>query len=398
VQEELQFMLGKHLLNICSSSLTGFHAALSFFLGLLLALPGNAQSSKVSLKGNTHSSRDIVEFLRRHPTATLNHLTITDRLVLPYGMPIKELTVNDVIFKQGLQMAGPMGTIKFYNSMFGSDSSFYLSKFDDFECNRCTFESNVTFHSVTANSLWLNGSHFRGNVFFVAVKIKTSLNLADTIFDKAVDFSGAVIEDLNPIRLTSSQPIMIRWSQFGAEWVHKFYAWALAVSGADRISRLRQLETALQWWQNNFAQLGYKSDQLEANCELIQLRRNYFTEKFSWDWLTSVVLELPSRYGTRPYRPLKVGATVILCFGLIFWFMDPFEQKNPADPRLLPRRPRILFSVLFSIDTFLPFVNVTGVKEWGWAMKPRFRWVELTERILGVAVSALAAYNISQVL
>jgi hypothetical protein len=49
---------------------------------------------------------------------------------------------------------------------------------------------------------------------------------------------------------------------------------------------------------------------------------------------------------------------------------------------------------LFSLDTFFPVIDLSGVKSWGWTVSERYRWVVLSERVLGFVISALAAYSI----
>jgi hypothetical protein len=62
----------------------------------------------------------------------------------------------------------------------------------------------------------------------------------------------------------------------------------------------------------------------------------------------------------------------------------------------LPNKPFFLFSLFYSLDTFVPVVNITGVKDWGWSVANAFRWIVVIERVLGLSISVLAAYSISQ--
>lgn len=72
----------------------------------------------------------------------------------------------------------------------------------------------------------------------------------------------------------------------------------------------------------------------------------------------------------------------------------PFEQADPERPhKTRPMGNSVLFSLLFSVDTFVPFTIVTGVKDWAWRITDRFRWVELTERVMRALIGAFAAYT-----
>jgi hypothetical protein len=86
---------------------------------------------------------------------------------------------------------------------------------------------------------------------------------------------------------------------------------------------------------------------------------------------------------------------IVLLFSLYYWRTDPFipgESKEKEPP--VPKTPLWLFSLLYSIDTFLPFVEITGVTKWGWQVSPDYRWVFLAERLVGFALSALLALTI----
>ncbi len=339
-----------------------------------------------------HSSEDIIKFLNTNPSAVIKNLTISNRLKISSDQQIKTLDFYDVIFEDGVDLEGVKGNIGFYNSVFKGPANFYLAQFSNLHCEECKFIEDANFHSVTADSFWLNKSIFKGHAIFVNARIKGLLNLADVSFEKTVDFSGATLEELNPIRVRNSLPIRILWGQFGEKWLEHFYSWALAPDpGKERWSRLRQIEMALQFWRNNFSQLGLKRDELEANYELIRLERKYFLDKTSSDWWASVILEMPSRYGTRPYRPLKIGLVLVVIFGLFYWIIDPFEKKSE---KTLDKKPLMIFSLLYSIDTFIPLINITGIKEWGWTIVSKYRWIELLERLLGLAIATLAAYSI----
>jgi hypothetical protein len=84
---------------------------------------------------------------------------------------------------------------------------------------------------------------------------------------------------------------------------------------------------------------------------------------------------------------------MIFLFGFVYWFADPFQ---PVRSDALAKKPLFLFSLLYSLDSFVPVVNVSGVKEWGWVVANEYRWLVLIERVLGLTTSVLAAYSISQ--
>jgi hypothetical protein len=147
------------------------------------------------------------------------------------------------------------------------------------------------------------------------------------------------------------------------------------------------------FWKNNFKNLGYESDARAANYEIIKLRRDYFMSPLSTRWVATAILGLPSAFGTRPYRPLLISLIVICIFGFLYFLRDPFELEDP-DEAGKPKAPLWTFSLLYSVDTFIPFVTVSNIKEWGWKIADDWRWWELLEQILGFFLFSAAAYSL----
>ena len=337
------------------------------------------------------TNSQILEFINKNPSAIVKNLHIKDKFEIPYEQKTTNLQFHNITFEKGLDISGNKGNLSIYNSVFKDTAEFYLSNFEDFHCESCIFDKDANFHSIEAKSFWLNKSVFNEHAIFVSVIVDGLFNLADVSFEKTVDFSGAVIGTLNPIRVRSNQPINILWEQFGDAWLADFYSWALVVEAEEQISRLRQIEMALQFWRKNFQQIGLKKDELIANRELITLRRKYFIGHMSVEWWASFLLGLPSSYGTSPFRPFVVGFFIIVIFGVIYRIKDPYFKNKDI---VLEKRPKLLFSILYSLDTFIPFIDITGIKEWGWVIKGEYRWLEVFERILGLTISSLAAYSL----
>ena len=68
------------------------------------------------------------------------------------------------------------------------------------------------------------------------------------------------------------------------------------------------------------------------------------------------------------------------------------------DGRGVSGRFRPVYALLYSLDTFVPLVDITGVKGWGCALSQQFRGLELAERLLGVIIASLAAYSVGSYL
>jgi hypothetical protein len=295
------------------------------------------------------------------------------------GVPSKssELRGTEVIFERGVDL--------------------YLDRFGAFECRSCRFDADLELHSVVAESLWLVDSVITGHLVLVAAEIG-SLNLADAELEKTADLIGGEFGEFNSTRLRTSEPVRITWGQFGDDWAEDEIHWATAIEGEDREERVAQVESELRFWKANFTELDEPRDALEANFRLIQLKRDHEWGVFDIDWYASRLLEVPNRYGTRPYRPLLWALFFVPFFGVLYWRFGAFEAKKASEPPQRDRKPEWLFSLLYSFDTFVPVFNLSGVKEWGWAVKAEYRWVEVVERAIGVLFAAAAAYSVASYL
>ena len=338
-------------------------------------------------------AQEIEAILNENGGLVLRNLKVEGLLDLSFEKKFYSysLVSENVIFGDGIDVSDQKGIFRFYNTKFLGPVNFFLCDLEGLTFDTCKFKDDVNFHSLESPFFWLNNSTFQGHAVFVNMRVGL-LNLPDVHFEKSVDFAGAVIDQLNAPRLRTNDPIQISWSQFGKKWLEKALFMALTSRGEEQKSHLRQIEMSLQFWKRNFLTLGFHRDALIVNYEIIKLQRNYFMEPSQVGWWASVLLEIPNGYGTNPYRPLWIGLIIIGIFAVIYWLGDPFlpQEDNPR----IPKTPLLIFSLLYSMDTFIPFIHITGVKSWGWRISPNYRWTEVLERVIGLAISSLAAYSI----
>jgi len=339
---------------------------------------------------------DIKAIVNKHSLVKLRNLNIEGKLEFDYEQPVALFECENVEFAKEFEASGPKGNFTFRNTTFHGGANFYLCELQNLEFDHCNFHGEATFHSVHTPKLWLNGSSFLLDAIFVATQV-ADLNLADAHFEKAVDFSGAVIGEFNAPRLRSREPIIISWAQFGRNQLAHSLEWATAPDKEeDRLSRLKQVETELLFWKRNFSALGAQRDARIANYEIIRLRQTYFMRPRQIEWWATMLLGLPNAYGTSPYRPLWIALIIIGGFAVLYWWTDPFVVESEVQK--YPKKPLLPFALFYSVDTFLPVISVTGVKDWGWKISQKYRWVELLERLLGLAVGTLAAYSLGSYL
>jgi hypothetical protein len=312
----------------------------------------------------------------------------------------KLLAVSDIAIDDNFDLNDSSeGTLTFRNVTFGDD--LHLSgSYAQISFEHCLFKRNVDFYVVRSPILSLQNCEFAGAAKF---NIDVSgFTLRECDFSKTVNLIGAKFPQgtngaINITRLSTKEPLRIFWSQFGDKWLRDLKGAINLGDPYEQESNKRQVLSELEFWKDNFNRLGHPRDAAEVNYEINVFAREQgiSIEPYTTNWWLAYVLSWPSRYGTRPYRPLWIGLAVILIFAVFYWVTDPFSEADPKNPPTKPRTPRPLFSLMYSIESFIPILDVTGVKHWGWDLQPSYRWLGLVERLLGLLILYSAAYSLT---
>ena len=147
-------------------------------------------------------------------------------------------------------------------------------------------------------------------------------------------------------------------------------------------SAFNKLRREALCWKANLEATGRNADALDANHAAIEVNRDHVLAKWRPKWLAAWAFELPTNYGTDPYQLLLITLIVIALCAIIYAAADPFVEVETGKGR--PKAPLLLFGLLFSIETFVPVLQVTGIKDWGWEIKTSgWRWLEALEGLAG---------------
>lgn len=367
----------------------------------------------VSIRDATASARKLTartleRQLARDGTVKLGDRFVTGALRLHEGDSIE---ARDTVFHGPISVSTSelpppgraalrdrrLGKLNFERVRFKGEVDLYLLRLASFSCDGCDFVKNINMHSVESGETWLLRTVVHGFSVFAAAEIR-DLNIADAHFEKTADFSGARIGSFNAPRLRASDPVLITWRQFGDDWAKEEHDWATAVSDDDRASRVAQVEAQLRFWKRNFTELDQPRDAREANFQLIKLKRSEEFKPWQIDWWSAHTLEIGSRYGTRPYRLLKIATAVIVALTLLFTILG-FRRKRQDGINYddIPSSGRLPFAFAFSLQTFVPFLTIPGIKDSGWELS-HAGWLEPLAGVLGVVLFGLAAYSLAYLL
>jgi uncharacterized protein YjbI with pentapeptide repeats len=338
---------------------------------------GNKFEDNDSRRANYFKATDI-QAEAANQDVSLSDGVVQGELTLRYDEE-KSLTFRNVIFENDLNIDGIFGSINF---------------------DHCRFNRNVRLYVVRSPNLIIRSSEFLGSVTF-NVDV-TGFTLFECDFAKSVNLYGAKFgktkgNAINITRITSKEPIQISWEQFGEKWLQDLISSRNLGDPEARESNIRHILTELEFWRDNFSRLGHKRDATEVLYQINEYVRVWVPElqPSRLERYAGLLLKWPSRFGTRPFRPLWLALVVICFFAVIYWIKDPFTEKDKTKPPTKPRRPLAIFALMYSIDTFVPAIDISRVREWGWELTPSYRWVAVAERLVGLLIVYAAAYSLT---
>ena len=256
-----------------------------------------------------------------------------------------------------------------------------------FVCQRCAIDSNLTFRDLRAKVFTLADTSGAGSLTVTGGRIEQLLSTGSR-FEQPVDLERATIDQFD-LECLPSQTVFVRWEQFGEAWVDR----RVKEANGDKLA-LNRLRREALCWKANLEATGRGADATDANHAAIKIDRDHILSRVSLGWLAAWALELPNGYGTDPYRPLLISLVVVLICALVYALADPFVEKEANNSK--PKKPVALFALLFSIETFVPVLQVTGIKDWGWQIdESPLRWLESLEGLAGGVLTLVAAYSVA---
>lgn len=344
----------------------------------------------VTVRNKTLSAADFDDLAQLYRELSFTNCEFPDGFSLNSMHKLKSLQMRDSTIHGHWDIYGHHERLEFENCEFLGWSSLYLASSDRVSFEQCVFKNRAYFHSLRTPQLTLLRSVFYDDVILAAATLDY-VNLVDTKFHDILDFSGATLGSVNTSRMRVLGDVLVQWDMFGNDWLSDNLSWALAVSGHNRQSRLLQVISHLTFWKTNFEQLGQRDDAFKVSYELNRVKLQYIYDKSQFKWWHAKFFGLVNDYGAQPYRPIVLGAVMVFVYALIYFLSGNFvATRDDAEPL----RPKWLFCLLYSVETFTPLLSITGLGTWAWRPGHSLRWVVVSERLIGLGLVALAIYSI----
>jgi hypothetical protein len=400
---------------------------------MLLTHPAAASGRTKTVTGGTVAGRHVVNLILRTGAVRLERLTVRDPLVLqgikrPYQLEAKDVRFRSDVdvnvdakqsfsavssrfdgvmaviqseacpkcafdffadrsaFSTGLVVSGGNTIVELLRSRILFPS--VIRSFDSFTCRICTVDANVTFAPDKARAVAFFDTSGTGGLTFEPGHLG-EFTFRSSRLEGPIDLEAGTFGRFD-VPCVASQAVLVRWEQFGDALTGD----DLASAENERAAAQRLRREAL-CWKHHLEDNGRNADALRANHTAITLNRDHVLHPLTPDWLAAWTLELPTSYGTAPWRLLLISVLVVVACGLVYAAADPFEAvEDIAKSR--PKGPLVLFAILFSVETFIPVLKVTGVKDWGWWIKSSpLRWLEALEGLIGGILTLLAGYSLA---
>lgn len=234
--------------------------------------------------------------------------------------------------------------VNFSKTIYRDRLTFAKSKFlDTLILINTTFEKNVTFRDIYANSI---------------------INLEDAHLLNRIDFSNAFF----------TPTVNLNVSGLAFDSVEaKIIGEASVIGKFIRVNRLEGNETVLRNLIRNFRSLEqiadanyieYQREQLRAKQLSDRLTKISWQKIFSWDWISLIpqwislnLLLLLGDYGTNINLLFSIGMIAIAFFGFLFWIIDRY-RPDISQP-IVPNNYEIMVMVGSYLSlTFLSMLNI----------------------------------------
>jgi hypothetical protein len=260
-------------------------------------------------------------------------------------------------------------------------------------CSECVFEQDVTMAYVRAENLQIRDSRFVGRLDLARSNVE-ALGLFNVSLEDGGDLTGATATSLGTAGLTSREPIEVEWSFFGDKWFEAANdRLQSSEPSAQRYAAL-EIEADFRFWRQNFDRLGRESDVWLVNRQLALFHRDHFLRPTDASWWTTAAIDITTGYGTAPYRIFLLSFLAIVIFGVAYLGLGAVQPAGDD----MPAPSRVLFALVYSLETFVPLVRITSRSTWNWEIDEHYNALVMLETLLGIVASVIAGYSLRYIL
>ncbi len=269
------------------------------------------------------------------------------------------------------------GSARFWNATFaGPRADFARVRVgSELSFDSSAFECVTSFTGASIDTLDLSHAIVRRRLSLLGCHIARQLRTADMAFDAPVDVEWAQVRA--PL-LLHLQEITQPPPEGQPPQLDPDAAWALA-------------RAELEGWAENFRRIGSNEDARAAGYEWTWLRRHRAGSSV-WRRLSDVLLNVPSRRGTRPWRPVWVAIAIVLIFTAVLVWL----QAATGLPVLIKGASTApgYSLLLLSLEKFMPIGKPTLLGTWD--VQPSVLWVLQIESLIGWAWLGLTAWSVRE--
>jgi hypothetical protein len=360
-----------------------------------------AQTSAPPLQKSHLSAEEFARRVKNNPKLELTNVTV-DGDVSITNLEFKTVNVDfsgDVRLEPPNRSSDPKFSATEVNYQFeqtkfaGSVIAGYVaanSSLANLEFDHSRFENDFVLRDAYVSDMSFIDVIIAGRAYFEGSRVDF-LTILKTHFAGGASFTAVTILDTTFKDITADAPLKISLDQLGLATLERMTDFAHRDPSDDQ----NQFALAtLQFLRKNFEELGQLDEAAQVRYAIIQIKREVEWKKYGGKYLISFVPQLYNSYGTRPWQPVVAGLIFIVLFSILYFFLPAFEP-DPEKDLQRPRSPDLLFCLLYSLDTFIPIVTISGVRNWGWRVADSVRWLEVLETAIGAALSVAATISLA---
>ena len=292
-------------------------------------------------------------------------------------------------------------SVDFSNVRFLATTYFNSAEFQSASFHDAVFAgTRVDFTKLNVSKdISFNAASFESPTSFTGASVGGTLDLSHAVVRQPLTLLGCQIgEQFRTSELTFDAKVEAQWKDVRSPLVNHLYQHVSEPKNGDDDDHM--LDSKVRWalcksellhWAENFRQVGRNQDARAAGYEWTLMRRTQSGFSF-WARLGDRILDIPSRRGTRPWRPVWIAVAIVATFATL---LTALQAATDITVIVKGAATAPGYNILLlSLEKFLPLGKPTLIGNW--EAHASVIWILQIESLIGWAWVGLTAWSVRE--